>query len=46
MCECCDSHGIICKHNGFPNLYHSWKYSSADKAIYLTRDNETGEAHD
>lgn len=42
MCECCDSRGIISKYNGFPNLYHRWKYSSADKAIYLTRDNETG----
>lgn len=42
MCECCDTKGIISKNSGFPNLYHRWKYSSADKAIYLTRDNETG----
>lgn len=42
MCECCDSRGIISINNGFPNLYHRWKYSSADKSIYLTRDNETG----
>lgn len=42
MCECCDTKGIISKNSGFPHLYHRWKYSSMDKAIYLTRDDDTG----
>lgn len=42
MCECCDTKGIISKNSGFPHLYHRWKYSSRDKAIYLTRDYDTG----
>lgn len=40
MCECCDTHGII--RNGIPHLYKRWKYSSRNKAIYLTRDYDTG----
>lgn len=40
MCECCDTHGI--NRDGIPHLYHRWKYSYCDKAIFLTRDDETG----
>lgn len=40
MCECCDTHGTI--RNGIPHLYKRWKYSSVNKAIYLTRDYDTG----
>lgn len=40
MCECCEAHGTG-KQNVIPNLYHRWKYSSCDKAIYLARDDKT-----
>lgn len=40
MCECCDTYGI--NRDGIPHLYKRWKYSSCDKAIYLTRDYDTG----
>jgi len=42
MCECCDTRGIIKRNVGMPHLYQRWKYSSRDKAIYLTRDYDTG----
>lgn len=42
MCECCDTRGIIKRNGGMPHLYQRWKYSSRDKAIYLTRDYDTG----